>query len=136
MLSGVEIHPTLPVSDIERAKRWYQDKLGLTPTDENPGGVRFGDGLSEFGLYPSEFAGTNQATAAGFVVDDIEATVSALRERGVTFEEYDMPGLKTENGIATLGPQRGAWFKDSEGNILAISQPLPAEVLAAAEAGR
>lgn len=122
MLSGVEIHPTLPASDIERAKRWYQEKLGLTPTDENAGNVRFGEGLSEFGVYPSQFAGTNQATAAAFMVDDIEATVSALRDRGVTFEEYDMGDLKTENGIATLGPQRGAWFKDSEGNILALVQ--------------
>jgi catechol 2,3-dioxygenase-like lactoylglutathione lyase family enzyme len=114
---------TLPASDFERAKAWYRDKLGLTPVRDLPVGADYEVGGATFGLYPSEFAGTNQATAAGFYVDDVEATVDELSAKGVVFEQYDLPGLKTnEKGIAELGPYQGAWFKDSEGNILVVSK--------------
>ena len=73
-------------------------------------------------VYPSEFVGTNQATAATFQGGDIDAAVAELRGKGVTFEEYDLPEVKTENGIAQLGSDRGAWFKDPDGNILALIQ--------------
>jgi hypothetical protein len=77
---------------------------------------------SQFALYPSAGAGTAQHTIAGWTVGDIEAEVGELRARGVVFEEYDLPNLKTVNGIAALGPNRAAWFRDSEGNILGIMQ--------------
>lgn len=119
-----DAHATLPASDLDRAKNWYADKLGLKPSEEGDVGAYYDVGSSRFLLYPSQFAGTNQATAASFEVDDIEAAVAELRQNGVTFEEYDIPGVKTENGIATFEAMgrtvQSAWFKDSEGNILAI----------------
>jgi predicted enzyme related to lactoylglutathione lyase len=112
----------LPASDVERAKKWYADTLGLSPTSEDPSGVQYmAGGGSEFWIYPSQFAGTNQATAMGFLAPDLSAEMEALKSRGVTFEEYDIPGVKTVEGIAEFAPgERGAWFKDSEGNILAL----------------
>ena len=122
MLGDHAILASLPASDIARAKEFYRDKLDLKPVRESPdGGAYYETGSSRFFLYPSGFAGTNQATAAAWEVDDIEATVAELRGRGVVFEEYDFEEFKTVDGIATTAEgQRGAWFKDSEGNILAI----------------
>jgi catechol 2,3-dioxygenase-like lactoylglutathione lyase family enzyme len=117
-----EASATLPVTDVDAAKAFYTDTLGLELADENPGGMFFKAGSSTVFVYPSQFAGTNQATAASFEVDDIEAVVQELRGKGVTFEEYDFPGLKTENGIANLEGEKGAWFKDPAGNILALGQ--------------
>ena len=114
---------TLPVSDLPKAREFYEKTLGLTFAEERPDGLRFTAGTAELLVYPSQFAGTNQATAAGLEVADIDAAVQELRGRGVTFEQYDFPGLKTdENGIAELGGIRGAWFKDPDGNIVAIAQ--------------
>ena len=123
MLANAAARATLPASDMKRAKKFYQETLGLKVKEENPGGVRFecGDG-TEMAVYPSGFAGTNQATAAEFEVQDIEAEMSELKDKGVTFEEYDLPDLKTENGVATFDKDKGAWFKDTEGNILALFQ--------------
>ncbi|MDP9343541.1 MAG: VOC family protein [Actinomycetota bacterium] len=112
----------LPASDVERAKQWYADTMGLKPTQEDEGGVQYsaGDG-TEFWVYPSQYAGTNQATAMGFMAKDLSAEMDALKSRGVTFEEYDIPGVKTVDGIAEFAPgERGCWFKDSEGNIIAL----------------
>jgi catechol 2,3-dioxygenase-like lactoylglutathione lyase family enzyme len=114
----------LPASDFERAKQWYADKLGLKPFDETPAGADYqsADGTG-FSIYPSQFAGSNQATAMAWLVPDIGEEIAELKANGVTFEEYDLPGVKTEGGVAELGPdEKGAWFKDSEGNILAIFQ--------------
>jgi predicted enzyme related to lactoylglutathione lyase len=123
-MKAKSVEAALPASDIERAKAWYAEKLQLTPAQEDAGGAWFEIEGTGFLLYPSQFAGTNKATSAGFTVDDVEATVAELRQRGVTFEEYDFPGLKTENGVATFqtdrGTRRSAWFKDSEGNILSV----------------
>ena len=113
---------TLPAKDIARARGFYEGTLELKVELENPGGVMYRAGDGQVFVYPSEFAGTNRATAATFEVDDIEATVQELRGKGVTFEEYDMPMLKTENGIADLEGDRGAWFKDPEGNIISLIQ--------------
>jgi catechol 2,3-dioxygenase-like lactoylglutathione lyase family enzyme len=113
---------TLPASDMARARGFYEGTLGLGAVEENAGGVMYQAGSGMVFLYASEFAGTNQATAATFEVDDIEATAEELRGKGVTFEEYDMPQLKTENGIADLEGDRGAWFKDPEGNIISLIQ--------------
>jgi catechol 2,3-dioxygenase-like lactoylglutathione lyase family enzyme len=122
MLSERRCAPMLPASDLERAKRWYAGKLGFTPDQEDPNGVQYtaGDG-TQFWLYPSQFAGTNQATAMGFLAKDLSSEMEDLRSRGITFEEYDIPGVKTVDGVAEFGNgERGAWFKDSEGNILAL----------------
>ena len=123
MLNQYPIYATLPASDIGRAKKFYEETLGLSIFEEREDGIFFeaGGGTRVF-VYPSQFAGTNQATAATWEVDDIEKVVGALRDAGVTFEEYDFPGLKTENGIATTPNFKGAWFKDPEGNILSVIQ--------------
>jgi catechol 2,3-dioxygenase-like lactoylglutathione lyase family enzyme len=110
----------LPASDIERAKRWYQEKLGLTPSREDEGGLEFQTGGgTRFGVFPSQFAGTNQATAMGFEVDDLDKVADDLIGKGIEFERFDLPYAKTdERGVAEIGPFRGFWFKDSEGNTL------------------
>jgi catechol 2,3-dioxygenase-like lactoylglutathione lyase family enzyme len=118
---------TIPASDIDRARRWYSEKLGLEPAQQLDEDLRYetGNGTG-FLLYPSQFAGKNQGTAMGWSVTDFDADVAELRRRGVTFEDYDFPGFKTENGIMTKpNGERGAWFKDSEGNILAIDSAAP-----------
>ena len=115
------IMATIPASDIDRAKKWYSDKLGLEPDQEGEGGLMYDTGGTQFLLYASSFAGTNQATTATWIVDDVEAAVGDLKGRGVAFEDYDFPGLKTVDGIAATPEGKSAWFKDSEGNILAVS---------------
>lgn len=124
MLANYPLEASLPASDIERAKAFYRDKLGLTPAEEpGDGGAFYDTGGARFLLYPSGFAGTNQATAAGWQVDDIEAVVAGLKANGVEFQEYDFDELKTVDGIATLpNGIKGAWFNDSEGNILSVFQ--------------
>ncbi len=111
---------TIPAKDIDRTRRFYEDVLGLEAVREAPASITYRAGDSYVDLYPTRFAGTAQHTLGGFAVNDLEATVAQLRAKGVTFEEYDMPGLKTVNGIAELEGERGAWFKDPEGNILSV----------------
>jgi catechol 2,3-dioxygenase-like lactoylglutathione lyase family enzyme len=120
-LSDHRAYATIPASDIDRAKDWYRNKLGLSPASEDPFGVlyRLGDGTA-FMLYPTPNAGKAPNTLMSFSSDNVMEDVRELRSKGVVFEEYDMPGLKTENGIAEMGRYHAAWFKDSEGNILAI----------------
>jgi catechol 2,3-dioxygenase-like lactoylglutathione lyase family enzyme len=120
----MQIAATLPASDLERAKAWYARVLQLEPveiTDEGSAWYQ-ADG-TRFLLYQSQFAGTNQATAAGIRVDDVETAVDELRARGGVFEDYDLgDDLRTVDGIYTSpGGQKLAWLKDSEGNILALA---------------
>jgi catechol 2,3-dioxygenase-like lactoylglutathione lyase family enzyme len=122
MLSDFEVTATIPASNMERAKKYYAEKLGFRPVEENESGVLYDCKNSHFFLYPTQFAGTAKNTAMGFEVDQIELVVNDLRSKGVEFEEYDMPGLKTNRGIATFGGDKVAWFKDSEGNILGLTQ--------------
>lgn len=122
MLAHATAMTTLPAHNLQRAVAFYQDKLGLVPQYQMQAGVIFQCGGSSFFLYETSSAGTARNTAMSFVVSNIDAEVAALRQRGIVFEEYDFPGLKTVNGIADLGGERSAWFKDSEGNILAVSQ--------------
>jgi catechol 2,3-dioxygenase-like lactoylglutathione lyase family enzyme len=124
MLDQFDCVATIAAGDIQRAKDWYRDKLGLTPSEDLPdGSAYYKSGNTQFYLFATSFAGTAQNTVMAWEVDDIEKMVEELRGRGVVFEEYDFPGLKTENGIATLeGVERGAWFKDSEGNILSLGE--------------
>jgi predicted enzyme related to lactoylglutathione lyase len=113
----------LPAKDVARARKFYEQKLGFQPTQEIAGGVvyEFGDHTACF-LYPTENAGTSRASQAFWQVNDVEQEVAELRSKGVEFEEYDMLGMQSENGIYTGGGARTAWFKDSEGNTLALVQ--------------
>ena len=123
MLKNTQIVPYIPVTEVARARKFYEEKVGLTPREEYAGGVIYecGNGSWVF-MYASGGAGTSKASQAFWSVDDVEAEVAELKARGVVFEEYDMPGMKTVNSIATAGGAKTAWFKDTEGNILAVSQ--------------
>ena len=113
----------LPVEDLVRAKAFYQQKLGLTPTREVEGALFYGgSGNSGFLLFPTSGRPSGQHTQMAWFVTDIAATVAELKRRGVRFEEYDFPGLKTIDGVADLGYEKSAWFRDSEGNLLALGQ--------------
>jgi predicted enzyme related to lactoylglutathione lyase len=124
MLRSAPILAYIPVSDVSRARRFYEDTVGLVPREEFAGGVIYECGGTEAFMYPTPNAGTSRASQAFWAVADVEAEIAELRSKGVKFEEYDMPGLKTKNGIATGGGAKTAWFKDTEGNIMAISQRL------------
>lgn len=126
MLKDREIMAVLPAKDIARAKGFYRDVLDLEPSDtldEENLLYRCGNGTS-FLLYLTDNAGTAKNTQMSWGTDNLEAEVEELRARGVVFEEYDFPGLKTENGIATTPVGKAAWFLDSEGNILNIFQQV------------
>ena len=125
MLTNAAIVPYIPVSNVARARKFYEGTLGLTPKEEYAGGVIYQCGNSSWVfMYPSPGAGTSKASTAFWTVDDVEAEVAELKSRGVVFEEYDMPGIKMVNSIATAGGAKTAWFKDTEGNILAVSQRI------------
>jgi len=123
MLQHFPLYAYLPAKDVARARRFYEGTLGFRPKQELAGGVvyEFGEKTSCF-LYPTPNAGTSLASQAFWQVDDVEREVAELRTRGVTFENYDMPGEKSPSGVVTAGGAKAAWFKDSEGNILAIVQ--------------
>lgn len=125
MLSASQIVAYVPVSDLARARKFYEGKLGFRPAGTNEAGVMYESGKgSRFFVYMSAGAGTNKASTAFWDVPDLEAEMADLRKRGIVFEEYDSPGFKTVNGVATGGGAKTAWFKDSEGNILAVSQRI------------
>jgi catechol 2,3-dioxygenase-like lactoylglutathione lyase family enzyme len=126
MLADHPIHTALPATDLERARRFYAEKLGLTPEIELPD-VRDGlfyrcGGGTRFLLFPSPNAASGTHTQMTWMTHDIEADVAELKARGVVFEEYDTPQVKTVKSVATIGQSKGAWFKDSEGNLLALGQ--------------
>ena len=134
MLQGKDAAATLAVSDLERARRFYEDTLGLSAIYEDEGGILYKSGNSAVLVYPSEFAGTNQATAATWAVgDDFDAIVSGLADRGTTFEHYDdLPQTTREGDVHTLGGElKAVWFKDPDGNILNLVDMQPATVGAA-----
>jgi predicted enzyme related to lactoylglutathione lyase len=124
MLKAAPIRAYIPVSDLSRARNFYEKTLGLAPKEEYAGGVIYECGGAEVFMYPTKNAGTSKANQAFWQVRDVEAEVAELKARGVVFEEYDMPGIKMKNSIATGGGAKTAWFKDTEGNILAVSQRL------------
>ena len=131
-LSEARVATRLPAQDLARAKAFYAEKLGLRPAEERPGGLRYVCGGGEFSLFASAGTAAGDHTQMAWQVDDIEATVSELRARGVVFEEYDLPGLVTVDGIAEIDGnypskgvgERAAWFRDSEGNLLGIGQAI------------
>jgi catechol 2,3-dioxygenase-like lactoylglutathione lyase family enzyme len=122
MLSDFQSYPTIPASDLERARGFYEGKLGLVVDEVTAAGVTYRAKGSTLFLYESTFAGTNKATTAGFRVTDLPGTVAALKARGVRFEEYDFPGFATVDGIARTPGGSAAWFKDTEGNIIGLVQ--------------
>jgi catechol 2,3-dioxygenase-like lactoylglutathione lyase family enzyme len=122
MLSQREFHATLPVQDLNRARQFYAEKLGMQPESEMPGGLVYRCKDSWFLLFPSSGASSGHFTQGGWTTDNIEADMAELKSRGVVFEEYDYPNLKTVNGVAQIGTDKAAWFKDSEGNLLGLIQ--------------
>jgi predicted enzyme related to lactoylglutathione lyase len=124
MLNAAPICAYIPVLDVQRARTFYEKVVGLTPKEEFAGGVIYECGGASVYLYPTPNAGTSKASQAFWAVDDVEAEVAALKARGVRFEEYDMPGGAMVNSIASGGGAKTAWFKDTEGNTMAVSQRL------------
>jgi predicted enzyme related to lactoylglutathione lyase len=124
MLSAAPIRAYIPASDVSRARQFYEGILGLGAEEEYAGGVIYECGGAIVFLYPTRNAGTSQASQAFWQVQDVEAEVAELKARGVKFEEYEMPGVTMKNSIVTAGEAKTAWFKDTEGNILAISQRI------------
>lgn len=113
---------TLPAKDLERAKTFYADRLDLHPLSEDRAGVHFVMGGTRFRLFRSGGAASGAHTQIALMVADVEGLVAQLKARGLEFESYDYPNLKTLDGVADLGYARAAWFKDSEGNLLGIAQ--------------
>jgi catechol 2,3-dioxygenase-like lactoylglutathione lyase family enzyme len=124
MLGDANIYPVLAVKDLAQAKQFYAGKLGLQITKEDGHEVRFKSGGTGFSIYVTDMAGSNKATAATWEVDDIDGAVSELKNKGVTFEHYDLPGITREGDTHVMGSEKAAWFKDPDGNILCIhTQP-------------
>jgi catechol 2,3-dioxygenase-like lactoylglutathione lyase family enzyme len=124
MLEDSDVVATIPAQDLERAKSFYADKLGLKPAEERPEGVYYRCGAGTFLLFLSSGAASGDHTQMGWYVNDIETTVSELQARGVVFEEYDYPELKTFNGIAEIEGEKAAWFRDTEGNLLSLGETM------------
>ncbi|TDD26318.1 VOC family protein [Actinomadura sp. KC06] len=133
MLNAGRVATRLPVQDMDRARAFYSEKLGLEPSEERPGGLLYRCAGGEFALFLSSGASSGTHTQMGFEVDDIDAVVAELRKRGVVFEEYDAPGFTTVDGITEVEGnypskggtgERGVWFHDSEGNLIGIGQPI------------
>jgi catechol 2,3-dioxygenase-like lactoylglutathione lyase family enzyme len=132
LFQNAEVATRLPAQDLERARAFYAEKLGLEPVEERPGGLRYRCGNTYFVLFESSGRASGDHTQMAFEVDDIESVVNEMRRRGVIFEEVDAPGLRTVEGIAEVEGnypskgvgERGAWFRDSEGNLLGVGQPV------------
>jgi catechol 2,3-dioxygenase-like lactoylglutathione lyase family enzyme len=123
----------LPAQDLDRAAAWYRDKLGLEPVETRPGGLRYEVGGNVFALFASGGRASGDHTQMAFDVADLEPVVRELQRRGVEFDDVDVPGLRTVDQIADIEgnypskgrAERGAWFHDSEGNLIGIGQSLP-----------
>ena len=121
MLGKADATPMIAVSDLDRAKKFYEDTLGLAVDNEwGEEGATLKSGDTLVNIYRSEFAGTNKATALNFDVDDIESEVSELKSKGIMFEHYDLPGLEQRGDLYVAEGMKTAWFKDPDGNILSL----------------
>jgi catechol 2,3-dioxygenase-like lactoylglutathione lyase family enzyme len=133
MLENGHVATRLPVQDMGRARAFYAEKLGLEPVEERPGGLLYRCASGQFALFQSAGSSPGTFTQMGWTVDDVVATVAELRSRGVVFEQVNVPGLTTVDDIAEVAgnyPSKGsgekaAWFRDSEGNMLGIGEPIP-----------
>ncbi|MEU9591746.1 VOC family protein [Streptomyces sp. NPDC048219] len=133
LLARARVATRLPAQDLDRARRFYAERLGLRPVDERPGGLLYRCAGADFVLFRSTGSSPGTFTQMAFEVDDIETVVAGLKQRGVVFEEVDAPGFRTRDGIAEVEGnypskgargERGAWFRDSEGNLLGIGEPV------------
>ncbi|KJK57521.1 VOC family protein [Saccharothrix sp. ST-888] len=122
MLTDAPVYAVIPAVDLARATAFYRDALGLKPAVESAEEVRFESGGTRFSVYRTPNGGKAAHTLASWKVTGLDAEMADLRSRGVVFEEYDMPGLKTVDGVAEAEGMRCAWFKDSEGNILCLAE--------------
>jgi catechol 2,3-dioxygenase-like lactoylglutathione lyase family enzyme len=132
-LNDGRVATRIPVRDLERARSFYAEKLGLEPAEERPGGLLYRCASGEFALFESAGAASGTHTQMGWDVDDIEATVAELRSRGVEFDEVEMPGMPIEDGIVEVPGnypskggrgERAVWFRDLDGNLLGIGQAI------------
>jgi catechol 2,3-dioxygenase-like lactoylglutathione lyase family enzyme len=132
LLENAEVSARLPAQDLDRARAFYSEKLGLEPVEERPGGLHYRCGNCYFSVFQSTGRASGDHTQMAFEVDDLESVIAELRKRGVVFEEVDVPGLRTVDGIADVEGnypskgvgERAAWFRDSEGNLFGIGQPV------------
>jgi catechol 2,3-dioxygenase-like lactoylglutathione lyase family enzyme len=130
-LDQCKIAARLPAQDLDRARAWYAEKLGLHPVETRLGGLLYKVGGSEFALYQSAGRADGSFTQMGFTVADVRAEADRLRALGVVLEDYDLPGLRTQDGVAEIegnypskgDGERACWFRDSEGNLLGMGQP-------------
>lgn len=125
MLDNAMAMPVLAASDLTRARAFWHDKLGHDPVYTDEGGDIYDVGGTPVHVYESAYAGTAQNTTMSLLTDDLDRDMAAMRERGVTFHDYDLPGLKTVDGVVEMFGERAAWFNDSEGNIIAIEEASP-----------
>ncbi|WP_137991203.1 VOC family protein [Streptomyces vilmorinianum] len=122
MLADSPVAAMIPVNDMARAKGFYTETLGLTVTRETTEDTRLESGGTTIGLYETPYGGRAEHTLASFRVANLDTEMSQLRSKGVTFEDYDLPGLKTVDSVVEMDDMRCAWFKDSEGNILNLTE--------------
>lgn len=131
-LEKARVATRLPAQDLDRARRFYADKLGLQPAEERPGGLLYRCAAGEFAVFASAGSSSGTHTQMGWEVDDLDEVVADLTRRGVTFERYDMPGLGPDGVVTVEGNypskggigERGVWFRDSEGNLHGIGSPI------------
>ncbi|GAA1434941.1 VOC family protein [Streptomyces thermospinosisporus] len=132
-LARARVATRLPAQDLDRARRFYAEKLGLEPVDERPGGLLYRGAAGDFVVFRSTGSSPGTFTQMAFEVDDLDSVVAELRRRGVVFEDVDLPGFRTVDGIAEVEGnypskgargERGVWFRDSEGNLLGIGEPI------------
>jgi catechol 2,3-dioxygenase-like lactoylglutathione lyase family enzyme len=117
-----ETHTILPAADLKRFRGYYHDKLGMDPVEEHDDMLVYRTGTSEFEVYETANAGTAQNTQMVWMTDDLDAEMRRMHDAGVEFDDFDIPGMTTEGGVATSDDMRSAWFHDSEGNILCITE--------------
>jgi predicted enzyme related to lactoylglutathione lyase len=121
MLADKDAVATVAVNDLKAAKKFYGDMLGLKPTPvQEPEVLNYKSGNSTVLVYKSQFAGSNKATSITWIVDDVEGTVKDLKAKGIAFEHYDFPGMTRKGDVHIAGKSKAAWFKDPDGNILAV----------------
>ena len=124
MNTQTRVTAMIPAHNVDRAVRWYEEKLGFKPARKDDYGAAYDfNGVSAF-LYKSDYAGTAEHTLLSFDSADLVGDMKDMRGKGVQFIDYDLPDLKTENGIAEFGPVKNAWAKDSEGNILGFVEGM------------
>lgn len=119
-----ELHPVLPAADLSRARTFYHDALNLDPHEVHEGMLVYSEPGSGFEIYETENAGTARNTQMSFITDDLDGEMARLRALGIVFEDFDVPGMKTVNGVAATDEMKSAWFRDTEGNFICVTELL------------